>query len=193
MKTAYSMMIALMLMVFAAVAENPSAMTLVETGGLIGTDNLANSRGVAFACNDMSEKYPFHTIAHLNDGKYGNAYSWLGAGIPPSTIAPSEFVGVAFKSPVTIGWIAWGRDNNDKLGDRCLGTYTIQYTTVAMPGKDTPDTEWKTIGSITYNEATTNPHLRHKYRLSVPVAATAIRLLVPRSTCIDELEIYPNF
>ncbi|MEI6422325.1 MAG: hypothetical protein WCP55_08905 [Lentisphaerota bacterium] len=193
MKTAYSMMLALMLMAFTTAAENPPALTLVETGGAIGTDNQAVSQGAAFAWDDMSKTYSIHTIAHLNDGKYGNACSWLGAGLPPSGIAPSGFVGAAFKAPVTVGGIAWGRDNQDEYGDRCLGTYIIQYTTTAAPGKDTPDTEWKTIGSITYDEATKTPHLRHKYRLAVPVTATAIRLLVPNGTCIDELEIYPKF
>ena len=188
-------MAALIGVAFAAAAEDSSALTLTETGGAIGTngtDNLARSQGVAFAWDDMSETYAIHTIAHLNDGKYGNANSWLGANLPPSSVASSGFAGVAFKSPVTVAEIAWGRDNQDKVNDRCLGTYTVQYTTAAKPGKDTPETEWKTIGSMTYDEGTATPHLRHKYRLLSPVSATAIRLLVPSGTCIDELEIYPK-
>jgi len=193
MKITYTIIIALIGVAFTAAAEDTSALTLVETGGVIGTDdNLARTQGVVIAWDDASETYPIHTITHLNDGKDGDNYSWLGASRPPSSIAPSQFAGVAFKSPVTVGGIAWGRDNQDKLNDRCLGTYTVQYTTAATPGKDTPDTEWKTVGAITYDEATKTPHLRHRYRLSEPVTATAIRLLVPSETCIDEIEIYPN-
>ena len=193
MKIAYTIIIALIGVAFTAAAEDSSALTTVETGGVIGTDdNLARSQGVAIAWDDASETYPNHTIAHLNDGQSGNAFSWVGASRPPTSIAPSQFVGVAFKFPVTVAEIAWGRDNQGKVNDRCLGTYTIQYTTAAMPAKDTPDTEWITIGSVTYDEATKTPHLRHKYRLTEPVSATAIRLLVPNGTCIDELEIYPK-
>ena len=193
MKIAYTIIIALIGMAFAEAAEDSSALTLVETGGVIGTDdNLARSQGVAIAFDDASETYSNHTIAHLNDGKSGNNYSWLGASKPPSSIAPSQFAGVAFKSPVSVGGIAWGRDNQDQVNDRCLGTYTIQYTKAATPGMDTPDTEWITIGTVTYDEETKTPHLRHKYRLTESVTATAIRLLVPNGTCIDELEIYPK-
>ena len=193
MKIAYTIIIALIGVVFTAAAEDPSALTLVETGGTIGTDdNLARSQGVAIAWDDVSKTYANHTIAHLNDGKSGNNYSWVGASSPPSSIAASKFAGVAFKSPVTVAEIAWGRDNESKVNDRCLGTYTIQYTTAVMPAKDTPDSEWITIGAVTYDEATKTPHLRHKYRLTEPVTATAIRLLVPNGTCIDELEIYPK-
>jgi len=196
MKIAYTMMVGLIGIAVTAAAEDPTALTLAETGGAIGTngtENLARSQGVAFAWDDMSETYSIHTIAHLIDGKYGNANSWLGASLPPSSVAPTAFAGVAFKSPVRVAAIAWGRDSQDKVNDRCLGTYAVQYTTVAKPGKDTPDTEWKTIGSMTYDEGTATPHLRHKYRLLSPVTATAIRLLVPSGTCIDELEIYPQY
>ena len=198
MKILYVMIAVLGLMVLTAVAENPSALTLVETGGAIGADNLAG-KGTAFAWDDMSARYGNHATVNLNDGKYGNNNSWIGAGLPPAAVATSGFVGIAFKEPVSIGGIAWGRDNQDQFKDRCIGTYTVQYTAALNPGKDTPASEWKTIGTITYDDKTVTPNLRHKYRFAEPVTATAILLLVPivwstgAGTCIDELEIYSKF
>ena len=71
-------------------------------------------------------------------------------------VAPpgGAYVGLALPQLTEVGSIAFGRDNSEtpKYYDRWQGEYTIQYTTSAMP-EYAGDSEWTTIGNITYNMA----------------------------------------
>ena len=160
-------------------------LSLIETGGSFGTDNIAPA-GTAFA-QDLIDGYSAHTIAHLNDGNYGNDYSWIGmdnAGV-------SSFAGIDFGGTFTVNSIAWGRDNTAEFTDRFLDTYTVQYTTIASPDASTGDDNWTTIGAVSYTENTpAAPWGRHRWSFDA-VDATGIRIVVnSSSTCIDEIEVY---
>ena len=134
---------------------------------------------VAFAKDviPLPEPSP-HTIAHLNDGLYGNANSWIGNSSP-------SFAGINFGSLKTIGGVAWGRDNTGVYSDRSKGKYTLEFTT------DDPisvTANWTLIGDVTYESASP---LRQKYTFAA-VDATGIRLRTEASDliAIDELEVY---
>jgi len=150
-------------------------------GGTATTSNLA-TRGVAFA-KDFLPGFAAHTIPHLNDGIYGNANSWIGN-------SANSFAGISFGSrPILINQVAFGRDNTGVWSDRALGTYTIQFTTVANPNASTPDNSWTTVGTI--DTATLpNPALRHVFNLPT-LLVTGIRVIAAvEGIAIDELEVY---
>ena len=90
--------------------------------------------------------------------------------------------------------------------DRTLGTYVLQFTSVASPGSSTLDTGdaltgWQTVGSFEclFDSAVFDSYLRHRFEISLadgsPVMASALRVLFPGSglagrTAIDEIEIF---
>lgn len=154
----------------------------VPTGGSV-PGNLALGKS-AFAKDDVGVSP--HAIAKVNDGLYGNSNSWIAGTL-------DSFVGINLGAvPLTIGRVAFGRDNQGIQTSRADGTYTLQYTTVPNPDATTPDASWQTIASITYPGTVTSPILRHLYAFPL-VSATGFRLrtLGPVFPIgIDELELY---
>lgn len=169
-------------------------------------DGLASNGARAFGSSELD--FGVHYIRNVADGRYGNASSWIS--LIGSDQAP--FVGIAFASPIEISVVAFGRDNGDTTeggcggtcGDRCLGLYTLQFTTASNPGLETAETGdaatgWETVGTIDYKLAAPpafNPSLRHAFEVrkgDKPIVATAIRLLVSDgNTAIDEIEVNPQ-
>jgi len=153
-----------------------------------------------------------HFISNVNDGRYGNAHSWI-----PDFLAnpdPAPFIGINFGRRILLRSIAWGRDNGDVAGDCCggtltdraLGVYVVQVTTVTNPGVatpeacgPTPEAGWTTIGTINYRADDLkyfNSYLRHRFDVTqggAPIPATGLRIRVPANTsAIDEIEVNSN-
>lgn len=178
--------------------------------------NLATAAGAAaFASSDLGPELglAFHVSSNLNDGRYGNANSWIGGSF---TGAP--FAGISLGNLHVLSGFAIGRDNGNnvtdvnggQLTDRSLGLYTVQITRVAAPGSATPDTGsaatgWQTIGTLDYTANVDNTigegftsYFRHQYEITEGgsgVQATGLRLLVPATgvgggTAIDEIELF---
>lgn len=136
-----------------------------------------------------------HTIAHINDGFYGNPNSWISAG------GTGQFIGVAFAGSVEFSRVAWSRDNTGTFNDRSLGGYTIQFTTLPAPGAGTAETGdaatgWQTIGTVTYGagDPAFAQAVRHEFTCAPDsgglVTATGVRIKVSDpATCMDELEV----
>lgn len=81
-----------------------------------------------------SGTYPnneFHQLAHLNDGRYGNARSWI------SNQPGRGWVTLEFPGRVTIDRVVWGRDREGAFADRVATTYRIEVE--AGEGK------WRTV------------------------------------------------
>lgn len=169
-------------------------------------DALAPAGATAFGSTELGLET--HFIANIQDGRYGNAHSWI-----PDFINGDEdpWVGIAFGKSVDVASIAWGRDNGDasdccggQLTDRAAGTYTIQYTQVTGPTRDTPDTGdptsgWATAGRIQYRGGGTESfrqHLRHEFSIfkdGAPIPASGLRIKVSSNQiAIDELEVNPR-
>lgn len=192
--------------------EHRSGLRRVEHGGGFGKHNLARSpEAKAFALDwfdgrTLSVKYPPHRIEHLNDGRYGNQFSWIGKSGDPA------FAGIALGSKQTIASIAFGRDNGgeeltpDKqdYDDLWEGIYTLQYTTVENPDETTPHDKWFSLGTVEYRRndplvtsGFLKPMIRHRYAFP-PVEVTGVRIVVPgpfgskQPTVIDEIEVYPE-
>ena len=189
-----------------------------EDGGSVVPDNLAlaSNGATAFDSGQLGPELGliYHLTENINDGEYGNSRSWIGGSDDPDP----WFAGVAFGSEVTIGSVAWGRDNGNgewdesdpgtdacggQCDDRSTGLYELQITTDPNPG---PDSTWTSVGEFDYFGSDDfepggdfTEYLRHEYSISrsdgSPVQATGVRLLVPSSglgggTAIDELEVY---
>ena len=165
---------------------------------------LASNGTTAFGSSQLD--FGVHFIPNVIDGRYGNANSW----IPNFTIPdPAPFIGLNFNGTVAITNLAWSRDNGNAVDnccggtatDRALGTYTIQFTSVASPDSSTAETGdastgWEDLGMINYRRAEApdfNPHLRHRFDVSAsgaPVEATGLRIKVPDANSdIDEIEV----
>jgi hypothetical protein len=146
-----------------------------------------------------------HFIKNVNDGRYGNASSWI-ADFVTGDIDP--WIGVAFGKSVPVSSVAWGRDNGDatdccggNLIDRAAGTYILQFTQADNPGVETaetgdPVTGWASIGQLQYRGGGTvafRHHLRHEYQVAqdgAPINATAVRIKVSSNQLdLDEIEI----
>ena len=175
---------------------------------------LASRGTTAFTSSDLGPvlSIPFHRAENLNDGLYGNSHSWISANGVGGTSDPDPFAGLRFAASVNVSSIAWGRDNGDgpergdgaPFTDRTLGTYTLQYTTVASPDGATPDTGdastgWANVGTIQYltgtDDANFASYLRHRFDVAEagnPIAATGLRIKVSDgNTDLDEIEVNP--
>lgn len=161
------------------------ALVLVETGGNAAANNLAIGK-TAFA-KDVIGVAP-HTIAKVNDGHYGNASSWIADSL-------DSFIGINLGStPVTVRYVAFGRDNDGIQTTRVAGTYTLQFTTVPNPSAATPDSSWTSFPPLEYPGSIPSPARRHLYALG-PVEATGLRLKLASTGIgigIDELELYEH-
>lgn len=173
---------------------------LAQVGGTLNSATdvaLTSNGGTAFAKNLLSG-YTAHSIAHLNDGIYGNSNSWIG-----STTA--TFAGVAFNRPYTISSLAFGRDNNahdyngGPYNDRYAGMYVFQYTQTSNPNANTPDAQWTSFGSFALDNNSSTwgdgsaTYLRHVYQFDPIAGVTGVRVLLDTANgdniCIDELEV----
>jgi hypothetical protein len=158
----------------------------------------ANAGAVSFGSSELNAQASpgvfIHHIADVIDGVYGNSNSWISAG------GTNQYIGVRFAGSVPVARVAWGRDSLGQYADRCLGGYTLQYTTVASPGTGTVETEtassgWKTIGTVTItgSDSSFSAPLRHEFSLTAggaPIMATGLRIKVSDSSiCMDELEV----
>lgn len=76
---------------------------------------------------------PLHKLEHINDGKHGNARSWI------SGEAGRGWIELDFKQPVSIDRIVWGRDRELKYRDRLPTDYTIEVAGA--------DDAWKVVAS----------------------------------------------
>jgi hypothetical protein len=176
--------------------------------GAAAPDNAARDTSGVVAFGSSEYGANIHLIAHVNDGLYGNSFSWIPnfAANPPD---PDPFIGLNFGKAISIQNIAWSRDNGNDPGDCCggqlrdrsLGLYTLQVTAVANPDVNTPDTGetstgWATIATVDYrgDDEVFHPWLRHRFELATPTGAniqiTGLRFKVPNAnTAIDEIEV----
>jgi hypothetical protein len=189
-------------------------LTLVQEGPTVANAgdpvpaNLAIG-ATPFSSSDLGPELgiPFHVAANLNDGLYGNSFSWIGGDANPFAL---PFAGIDLGALTSsVQSIAFGRTNAvaDPFVDRHLGLYTLQYTQVADPSTNLglaitgdPSSGWTDIGTLDYGVSEglgTNyneTQRRHRFNFD-PVDATGIRLVVPATglgggTAIDEIELF---
>lgn len=82
--------------------------------------NLALAGAGAKATSSGDFKHPLHKLEHINDGKYGNARSWISAQ------HRGGWVQIELPDSARIDRIEWARDREGKYGDRLAVEYRIE-------------------------------------------------------------------
>ena len=85
-----------------------------------GGKNVALASNGAKVTSSGDFEHPSHKLAHLNDGQYGNARSWISAQ------GKGGWVQIEFPAAVSIDRIEWGRDRDGKYNDRLATSYRIE-------------------------------------------------------------------
>ncbi len=80
-----------------------------------------------------------HKLEHVNDGRYGNARSWISAE------AGAGWVQIELAKPATIERVVWARDRDGKYRDRLATRYKIE---VSLDGD-----AWQTVADGDDREA----------------------------------------
>ena len=102
--------------------NEPRNVALASAGGI------ATCSGV-YATGSVS----IHQLSHINDGKYGNSWSWI------SNEAGRGWVQIELREPTLIDRVAWARDREGVYDDRLPTSYLIE--TALEPGK------WQTVAT----------------------------------------------
>ena len=91
---------------------------LDEAGGNVA---LA-SRGAAPSASGTLPGYEIHQLKHINDGRYGNARSWI------SHTAGSGWVQIDFPESRRVTRVRWGRDREGQFADRVATIYRVEVS-----------------------------------------------------------------
>ena len=93
-----------------------------------------DQKNVALASNGCKvrssgdyQNNPKHKLKHLNDGKYGNDFSWI------SNQKGAGWVEIELPAATTIDQVVWGRERNGAYADRLALGYIIE---VSVDGKN---------------------------------------------------------
>ena len=155
--------------------------------------------GTAFANGEFGTP---HTIAHLNDSTYGNAYSWItanGGSLSRNVVLGGSygtvnmsFAGIAFYNATlyTLSDIVIGRSAANEYPDRFAGNYYIQITTASsvpdiINTDAAADSQWTTVGYFTASD----PY-EHQFTFTPAVSATGVRIVTTAGNCIDEIVVH---
>jgi hypothetical protein len=109
-----------------------------------GKVNLAlASRGAKATASSCLSGYAIHQIKHLNDGRYGNSYSWIAAG------SSDEWAQIELAAPAEIARIVISRDRDGKYHDRLPVAFEVRLSTNGY--------HWETVRSVTVEAVAPRP------------------------------------
>ncbi|NLF68934.1 MAG: hypothetical protein GX575_07745 [Candidatus Anammoximicrobium sp.] len=92
----------------------------LEIFGPAGKDNLALAeRGAVASASSLLSGYAIHQVPHLNDGRYGNDYSWIAA------TSGQAWAQIELPKPATVAGIMITRDRNGKYRDRIPEVFEV--------------------------------------------------------------------
>ena len=124
---------------FTVLATRDNAEPCLDELQVFGADlsrNLALAQdGAKAAASSLLPGHAIHQIAHLNDGQFGNDWSWI------SSTPGSGWAQIELPRPALIQRVVWSRDGAaiPRLDDRVPTRYRIE---VSQDGKT-----WQTVGS----------------------------------------------
>lgn len=186
---------------FNFVGNNPAAP--VDPGSEVASDetNIAHwSNGTTpFAISEYG--FP-HLIVHLNDGIYGNSYSWICASLTDSReivlggaypTVNMSFAGIALPAAYPVTDFIFGRSAANEYQDRIVGTMYVQIATDTAPLAPSfctdaaSDSAWTTVGSFT-----TTDSAEHHFKFNSPMTITGLRIVTQAGNCIDEIVCLSN-
>jgi uncharacterized protein DUF1549/uncharacterized protein DUF1553/F5/8 type C domain-containing protein/cytochrome c len=93
------------------------------------------AEGARATASSLLPGYPIHQIAHLNDGRYGNDWSWI------SSERGGGWAQIEFPQVATVSRVVWSRDSGDRprFADRLPAAYRVE---VSLDGRT-----WKTVAT----------------------------------------------
>ncbi len=107
--------------VIAASSSGQPCLDELEIYGPAGTQNLAlASRGAHATASSCLPGYAIHQVAHLNDGLYGNAHSWIAAG------EAGEWAQIELPQTGTVARVVFSRDRPGAFQDRIAVAFEVQ-------------------------------------------------------------------
>jgi hypothetical protein len=159
-------------------SEPPAALTVPDRDAC-GYRNLALSARAKASASGVIPGYPeLHTIAHLNDGQYGNSHSWVADTTP-------AWAEIDLGASYWVYRVAFGSDRTGRFRDRT----PTQWKVLASMGSASQPS-WKPVAAGQGSRDAT-VRVEHVFR---PVLARRIRVLIEAArdgSCrLDELEVY---
>jgi hypothetical protein len=107
----------------------------LEVFGLDGKRNLALAKeGAKATASSCLSGHAIHQVAHLNDGLYGNAHSWIAAS------ATTEWAQIELLQEAVIAKVVFSRDRDGRYHDRQPVAFEVL---LSSDGKS-----WKTVSSV---------------------------------------------
>ena len=157
----------------------------LEVYGPNSDKNLAlATAGAKATASSCLEGHAAHAVAHLNDGQYGNARSWIPA-------ESSGWAQIELPQPAMIDRVVFSRDREGHYKDRLPAALEVQ---VSDDGQTWKTVKQIAIARVVLAEPTymaTNEPITLEFP---PCPARHVRLTINKTSggqpCIDELEIY---
>ena len=95
----------------------------LEVYSTMGDINIAlASLGCTTTSSGDYQNNPKHKLEHLNDGRYGNDFSWI------SNSSSGSWVQIEFPTVTSINRVVWGRERNGAYSDRLAIDYSINVS-----------------------------------------------------------------
>ena len=152
----------------------------LEVYGPGGKQNLAlASKDAKASASSCLPGHAKHRIAHLNDGRYGNDFSWISAG------RTNEWAQIELPKPGRIDHVVFSRDRKGRYDDRVPTEFEVR---TSLDGK-----QWRKVDVVMADAMVLLPNV--PISLDFPrQEAKFVRLVIKRTSrgqpCVDELEVY---
>jgi cytochrome c553 len=122
-------------LVITASSSGSPCLDELEVYGPEGKQNLALDRtGAKATASSCLSGYAIHTVAHLNDGEYGNSHSWIAAG------AENEWAQIELPAPARVAKVIFSRDREGKYRDRMPMAIEVR---LSLDGQ-----KWETVSQV---------------------------------------------
>lgn len=92
--------------------------------------------GARARASSVYEGNPKHALEHVNDGRFGNDFSWIAK-------ERTGFVEIEFQAPTAIDTVVWARDRKGEFRDRVATGYRIEV--LALDADGAP--RWREVAS----------------------------------------------
>ncbi|MEW6358426.1 MAG: SUMF1/EgtB/PvdO family nonheme iron enzyme [Planctomycetota bacterium] len=173
-----------------AIAKSSSSQPCIDELEIYAPDSEKNlalaATGAKASASSCLPGYAIHQIPHLNDGRYGNSFSWIALA------GTNEWAQIELPQVMRINRVMFSRDRDGRYRDRLPVAFEIQLSTDGQT--------WRTVkkvgaSSVVATEAKLLlPNKAIVLDLS-PTLAKYVRLAIAQTgngsqPCVDELEVY---
>jgi len=109
-----------------AIPHSSASQPCIDELEIYGDDPETNlalaSLGAKPTASSCLPGYEIHKIAHLNDGRYGNSWSWIAAG------SRDEWAQIELSQPAKISSVVFSRDRDGRYRDRMPGGVEVHIS-----------------------------------------------------------------